>query len=465
MTFKIGDDHETILVDDETLNKEFVEKSINKKVGEPLFVQIGELDQELKKVEITRIANKFLNLFDELLLSIGSQFNELPFQSFKIDENDVYGSINEQLFKLYGAQKLLDKEHQKSQISEYKSYKTSFTDIVRSLFNDCYITAYSELTSNSSLGFYIRPNYINNAPFVSNSEENNYILDFSAIVLFSDLDQNKIISFQNRQFITTSHVIGHLDRLISKANNERNVRVSLSFSDDYNIRRHFYDEAFHQRRIDKLKFYKRWTEKYCKVIIPNEKLKFRSIFEKESYDVFIERIIENVILSERENYYLISDDIVYTKHFNKLILSTEEFLKLNFKSDYGNIITFLLNNQYMGLTLDGEILYNAYISKLVNKDMSYDRACDNINLMGKFGYDIREIYINFLKRLAISPSLSHELYSREASFIFLNLLVNSNRVFNESLAEKVHTEFNLLGQYYTLTTKALSFAVDIFSRK
>ena len=210
---------------------------------------------------------------------------------------------------------------------------------------------------------------------------------------------------------------------------------------------------------------KSWFKNNTISEIPKEKIDvIRPLYKDGKITTILEFIIDNAFLSQRENHLLLSDDIGYGKMLRiKNGITTEKFLFDRFPERKNEILEYYLNNRYVGISLNSEVLYSAYINhhkKGINHLYAY--ALRNLSLKENFNAFNMFIAVDFLKKIALSSTITNEKYRFDATNLF-TMLISSfpNPSFSFSLKTRIEQKFNLMGNYLHLTKIALLDALKI----
>ncbi|MCK5443196.1 MAG: hypothetical protein KAJ23_15025, partial [Maribacter sp.] len=168
----------------------------------------------------------------------------------------------------------------------------------------------------------------------------------------------------------------------------------------------------------------------------------------------------NVFLAQRDNYTLISDDLIYSSglHLDSGLISSELYLEKRLpKERRDEIFQFLLQKRYIGLTISPENLYRSYINQ--NKaglPHVYEYALLNLSLRENWISSNINVIVAFLRKVALNPAISKEKYGFDATNLFATTIPNFT---SPSLAlilkREIEKEFKYLGDYLEITLAAL----------
>jgi hypothetical protein len=460
--YEIDGEISTLFIDSNLTTNPIIQLSIGKHKLETFSIE-NKFSKKMRFVKIVRIMNKYLALLDEILQEANSSFSNLPVESINFNNLEPK-DIVKVLIDNFGPREEERKKHLDNAFKSYYTFSISFTQLVASNFNDSYIDAYYHLTSSGCDGFLIRPlKYLDTNLILTGKK---YVIDFTSGLLFYDLSEKMGLKFD--KFIITKNLISLIDKAIFDTDQQRNSKMSLTFHDN-RIIPHFYSEDFHENRVKFLTSIKNWFITNSTQLIPEEKIEIiRPLYKEKGMTPTFEYFVDNAFLAQRENHIIISDDLGYGKdlHVNNLI-STERFLNEYFTDRSNEISEFLLERRYVGITLNKDVLYSAYLNQhKYNQSHLYNYALRNISLKQNFSPFNIFVIVDFLKKIALSSVISHELYKSDATNLFVMTISSfSNPILTLTLKQRIVQKFNLMGEYLPLTITALLDALQILNRK
>lgn len=450
-------------VNNETKSSSIISKSFGKKVGET-FMLNSPLTNKIKKVTIIRVMNKYLALSLEIYSEVNSPYSNLPFESIEFESSDIK-SIEKALVDNFGALESEKRINDDKNLSGFNSFEISFTELVRFNFSDSFIDGYYKLTSDHSDGFYVRPLKYSNTE--ADITQYTFVLDFSSFLLLFGLSKSLKITFDTK-FVISKNLYPFIERLIIETESQRGSEMSISINNN-KIIPHFYSEDFHDNRMNFLSEMKTWLDMNTTAIIPEEKISvIRPIHEKGKMNDVLDFLVDNVLLAQRENHILLTDDIIYGKVFGQIdSITSEKFLFDFFLSRKNEILEYLINNRYIGISINSDVLYDSFINQ--NKtglSHVYNYAVRNLSLKENFRATNISIVAEFMKKLALSPMLTKVKYQSVCTNL-LTMLVSSfpDPSINYSIKKIIEKEFKLMGNYLNITLIALTDAININNKR
>lgn len=461
--FQIDGQFETIIIDKQGIDNPLVNLSIGKHQNDTFLIG-STLSKKFKRVRIIRIMNKFLALFDDILSEINSSFSNLPVESITFEGTDR-ASIEKIFVDNFGATEAERRKHSDQTLKDYGLYNTSFSELTISNFDGQYTEAYYFLTSSLSDGFYAIPSKV-----ISNRLTDDYkriVLDFSSSLLFYELAKELDLKFE--KFILAESTLAFIDRTIVLTENFRKSKMSISIYEN-KIIPHFYNNEFYDNRIKFLKDIKTWLTNNSEIILPEEKIDvIRTLSSKDKASLSFDYLVDNALLAQRDGNILITDDLIFFKymHTKNKIFNTENYLVKKFASSKAEILEFLLRSRYIGITLNKDVIYNAYINKnKLGYQHIYNYVLRNISL--KLSFSPLNIFavVDFLKAVALNPGVTYEKFQSDATNILLMLISSFPKTaYNLLLKRRIDLVFKLLGIYHDIMLKSLIDAIRILNRK
>lgn len=454
--YEVDGEIETIHINSHAQTLPLVQKSLGKTVLETFTIE-HQLSKKLKHVRILRIMNKYLALSDDIFTEANSSFSNLPVESIKIESSDIK-DFEKTLIENFGAAEDERRKHNELNFKEYYEFKISFTELVNSNFKGSFIDAYYHLISNQSDGYLVKP-----LKYFKNTATNKkHVIDFSSGLLFFELSEKLGLSYG--KFIVSENIYPIIENLILKTEAQRNSKMSVTLTGN-RIIPHFYPDDFHDRRIDFILKLKKWFKENSYSEIPQEKIEIiRPLYAEGKMTNALEYLIDNSFFAQREGCVLITDDLGYEKllHINNWV-TAENYLIEHFPEKKNEILEFMLSYRYIGITINSDVMYSAYINQhKEGYNHIYNYALRNLSLAVNFNSFNIFIAVDFLKKVALSSSITYEKYKFDATNLF-TMLISSfpNPAFSFTLKNRIEQQFNLMGDYLRLTMTALLDALKI----
>lgn len=456
--YEVDGKFETIHVNSETMNLQIVQNSIGKKAKES-FTLKNKVTNSLKIVRISRIMNKYLALLDEIYLEANSSFSNLPLGAVQFQTTDFKG-IEKAFIENFGVAHEESRKQRKNNFERYYKYDISFAELISLNFDGSIIDGFYNLISNQHNGFLIKP--IKYFSKIENIENKTLVLDLCSGLLIYEISQK--LELNLGKFVVSGNIFPLIDEEIIKTESIKNSGMSITIRDNKVIP-HIYPEDFHDRRVEFLVNLKNWFKNNSISIIPEEKLEVvRPLYSDGKMKQQFDYVIDNAILAKRDNYILITDDIIYESRLKiQNWITIEQFLISYFPEKKIDVLIELLKFRYVGISINSEVMYIAYMEQNnAGSSHIYNYALRNLTLPLNFSpYNIFTS-IDFLKQLALNPAISHEKYKFEATNLLFMLISGfPKKAYSQILRLRIDQKFELLGEYYDLTLAAFNDAIRI----
>lgn len=458
--FKISNEIKTIHVNENTKSQTIIQRAINKKVGDRISLE-KKYSKKIITVEILRIMNKYLSLLDEIFTEVNSPFSNLPMEVIDFEPSNMK-DFEDAIIQNFGAQEDERRKHRQKVFQEYQNYHLPFSLVTFANFNNSFIDAYYYLTSNVGNGFFIKPlKYLN--PVALNSKK--LVIDFTSGLLFYELSSR--FDLRLNEFIVSSSTFELIEELINDMKHQSKSKISLSIYSD-KVVPNFYSKDFYNNRHKFLNELKSWFQNNAKPVDVEEKIELlRPLDNNGEVTVGMEYVIENTLLAQRENHMLITDDIIYQNHLGaSSCLTSEQYLRHLFPNKINEILEMMLSFRYIGLTVNPELLYSAYINQFKEGSKHiYSYGLQNLFFAYNFNKNNIETTVDLLKKIALNPVIGKEKYRYEATKILNRLVyVLPNNSFSFFIKNLIIQKFQLLGEYLDITLKVLSDINSIHNR-
>lgn len=429
----------------------FKEDFLNKKIGESFQVN-GKL------VEILDIFNKEFKLFQDIYDEIKSNpLNQYGATHFTFPENDE--NIIDFFKDKFGKEGEIRERFVKTELLNYKNFQIGFINITLSNFKQNPIDAYFYLTKSSDGQFNSIPSTLTQP--ISEDTDNKYIIDFTSLLLFYDISTNYNVEFKHK-FITSNSLKEVILNEIQKIKTEPQSFMNLSVtSTEFQISK--VDENFHNDRLNHYQNILKWLDENCELDIVEEKLDLLAKIDTHDgkHNILGNLSLELMILTNRDNYKLITSDSFYYNFFNESgvknkILNPEKFIQ-NFypQLNYENICQYLINNNYVGIELNINVVKSEFDNHISNKENRYFICLENFKINNPSQNNFI-IAIDLIKYIYLKETLSLDAKNLNVSAVLNNLLWRMDFEYIQFVSNVVNKAFELLPQYRKEINQLLS---------
>nr|WP_144916164.1 hypothetical protein [Mucilaginibacter frigoritolerans] len=188
---------------------------------------------------------------------------------------------------------------------------------------------------------------------------------------------------------------------------------------------HFFPPDYKEKRSAHLRGMISWVEENCIADNVDEKLDLvvNNKELKNDDDDYLHYLVDNRLLSTRQDHLLVTSDLFYLKVFGgqKRVIGPEPYL-LKFFPGF-DATTYLISKNYVGLKITKEHLITEFSAFIAGRPNKYICAVENLKV-NRSGADLRNLSegIMFLKWLYLQPLIITDSRYRSAHYLLNNLL-------------------------------------------
>lgn len=414
---------------------------IGKKV-ESTFTITKPISGGITTVKLTICYNKYVHLFREIIKEANNPINKLGIQAYSLDGSSKEG-LEGQLKRMLGIQGEREDNHQKEVLSKYSKYELGFIPLVNDLFQEDFWTGYNYLTK--FFAFHTVPMFFYKKEF---RKTDRFVLDFSSLFMFYNIESELGVALEMK--FTVSNIIPlAIDNLIRIEESSPTASMRLKITTK-NVQPTFIPENYGEIKIAELKKIRSWVEERCETTIVPEKLDFIFKLENEPKGLSGQLIIDNVLLSLREDHCLLTNDVFYIRNIKDhrvKIKSAEEFLyKFCSSEDLDNVHKLLLSKKYIGISFSKKTLLSSFHDHLARKNDSYLIALQSLSEDINPTTSKTVLITSFLADIYLVNSISMEEKNRHSYSLFMSVFRGSNSEFRRGLYLLLGEKFKLLGE-------------------
>ncbi|MCV9926170.1 hypothetical protein OIU83_00785 [Flavobacterium sp. LS1R49] len=428
------------------LNKKF----IGKKKGES-FSTKSPMSNNLNTIVIIEIYNDAMKLFRDISEEANNPINELGFESLQIPQDAE--EMKKFLIEQFGISGTQEKERVDNFLNEYYDYKVGFTEIVRGVFRENHINAYSHLTSIRGCKYTTIP--IAFSQKITSSHELEFILDFSTLLLLFSLERDMDFKFKHKfkiSYLIKKEIEDELLELKNSPESSMSIEITTEGITRYDI-----PENYKEKRAEFINSILVWIDKNCEIDFVEEKLDLVPKLRQNEIGFdsnFMKILVDYLHLSMRENHKLISSDstlFLFKRNANLRgnIVNPEKYL-ITFYPEKCNteFYRFLLKSNYLGIDINLETLKNEFFDFITGRENYYLLVLENLQYSVNRNPNIIIVCINFLKYLYLSNTITVKDKNRYSSELFRNTFYGMPIDLINQYENILKKEFKLLGDYY-----------------
>ena len=432
---------------------------LDKKVGDSFSIP-QKYSDVFSQVKILQVFNKYSALLHELFKEAENPLSGHLLQSLKFKGESVE-EMNETFIENFGVRGSLQKQNVEIQLENYYNGKISFGEVARSVFRRDFIDAYFILSDQSGKAFKSISTVI--SPNLNLTDEIKYTLDFTSVCLFYQLSQELDFNFPKKFYI--SHLIR--DKIIqeleeAKLNPKSDLSISITVE---KVIPHFYDEHFNDRRINTFQTLLYWVNANCILEDVPERLNLiagpHSKFNDP--DLFMDILIDCRLLIDKENYVLLTNDVIYyrlLKGGTNNIISPLHFLEKYHSEQNTDYIGFMLKHNYVGIPITTSILNDQFYKMLSGaEDNRFSICLENLRYGWNPDYTHIKESVKFIKGLYVGSLIDKKIREQTTFAVFQNIIVGMEPRLVKVLMQLINTEFSLLAVHKINVLQLLALAV------
>ncbi|HEY5391506.1 MAG TPA: hypothetical protein VIJ57_05290 [Hanamia sp.] len=404
---------------DDPIQQIFIGKKVNER-----FTFHDEFMYQTTSGQILKITNKYGALLDEIMHQAANPLSGLKFRQFKFDGTTA-DEMRDSLKKELGALGSMNQQRTEQCLQQYQNAEITFSEIVKSNFRNNPVDGYYILTGPNSNFFQTAPS---NIPHIPIEEKTRIILDFTTIVLFYELEKEFRRKYPHR-FLVSNYVKHKLSHLLDETVNEPTDKLSVTITMETVIP-HFYANDFQEKRIAHFQGLIDWVNLNCDFDSVDEKLDllFQDNGQTTTDDDYIHYLVDNKIMSERENHLLLSSDLFFFKTFQNMqrrMTGPENYLNKYFQEM--STSAYLISKNYVGIQVSKDDLIREFSLFISGSPNHYMCAIENLKANRSNG-NIRNIAegVLFMKWLYLQSIINTDLRYRSAEYLLVNLLQGLN---------------------------------------
>lgn len=446
----------SIHITEENKNEHPYSLFIGKKVGDTFPIQQSFTDL-FENLTILRVTDKYIALLEEIFEDAKNPISGLQIHSFEFGDGGAE-ALQKVLIENFGTRGTIEKQRVEQEYEKYYNGLISFAEITNSVFKGHFTDAYFILSHQQGKPFKAISPVISPKTYMSKT---NFILDFTSLCLFYQLEKENGITFQAR-FLISSLIREQVVRELEETKLNPAPELSVSITMD-KVTPHFYDDNFQNRRLNTFQTILNWIDKNCIVEEVPERLNYVMELEVEHQnDLFLNILIDNRLLADRQNCVLLTNDTFYYRFLQGTpinIVSPLRFLENHHTEDQKKYMDFMLSRNYVGIPISSTTLNDEFFKMLSGQENRFSICLENLRY--NWNPDNRHINesINFIKGLYVSAFINKRTRTQTVFTVFQNLIVGMHNRLISIVFYRLRKEFELLGAHLLEVTDLFKEAV------
>nr|WP_315174292.1 hypothetical protein [uncultured Flavobacterium sp.] len=458
VSYLVSDKKVYLKIERETgLQKEF----IGRKVGES-FTSVTSMSGKIISIQIVEIINDAWYLFRMIQEEANNPVNELGFESLQMPTDiEDFKTFLQSHFGDIGTK---EKEIKEKALDDYFNYRIGFSEVSRIVFRENYIDTYLHLTSFVGNSFTTIPSGLTKQ-ILHDNEKITYALDFSTLILFYFLE--KELGFEFKHKYSVSYLLkNEINREIIELTNSPSSQMTIQITNQF-IRKYDTPEDYNQKRIEFLQSLLEWIERNCRIDLVPEKLDLLPKFDnQEKLDNFMKLLVDNLCISDRDNFQLISSDstlLQFSRRSNTIgnIVNPEKYLLAFYPEKCDTeFYRFLLKSSYIGISINLETLKNEFYHNLGNGQNFYNICLENLQYTIHGNPQIIVMLSKFLKELYVMQVLTVEQKNNFAYNVLVRAIYGMPKEVLIAFNRKLSEDFRLMGNLYNELSKVFKLVLN-----
>jgi len=442
--YELDEKIEVLFIDERCAQTNQGKALLNKTAGEVISVGNTKMTGKQITIRVIRIMNKYSALLSEIMKEIENPMSGHSIEVIKYDGSNAE-SILKSLIENLGVEGSLHQDRQNVELEKYYGGVSSFAEVAAMVFSRKRFEAYFHLTSSVGKRFLaISPSISVNTVFDSASK---FVLDVTSVCLFFQLSKELGLVFKHK-FIISASVRGELVDLITETKMNPEPKLTMNITTE-GVARQIYQEGYKENRLVFLQEILQWMDSNCVVDLVDEKLNFVLSMEltDPATDKFMHENIENRLLADRPDHFLLTNDTFYYRFLNAgtgQAMSPEIYLERFHKDKIRECSAYMLKGNYVGISMYFEVLQEEFLNMISGKDSKFPICLENFGYAWNPNLEHATVIARFAKWIYLSNSILSERKNQTVHTLFLSSLRNAPLAFRLKLKDEIAREFFLL---------------------
>lgn len=463
-TVRIQVNHKNSLVDvnAETIKYDPVAKALYRKQPMDVIEVIDPLTLKKDKVQIRQILDKYSGL----MAKITEQLDSSPYTGMSI-RSMTFGDKPEDMIKKmiehFGEAGDIRKIKIDEAFEKYYRGEISFTDLSRTVSYNDPIDVLFHLTSPFSNGFVSIPKKFSQG---LSFENHSLVIDLTALPMLMRLGKTDS-SIASTKFVISHFLVDYLKDELRQAQKLSDEPLTIGIT-SFGVKPLFYPPQYKSERIKLFGDMIDWIQTHCEVRFSPDRLDvlFKNPELLKEEDWYFNYIIDTMFLASAD-CILISDDAFFYRLFRgrMKMCGVEYYLESQTLGTYrGKILPMLIEHHYVGLTLDGDTLYQAFKKPILGNRNPFYNCLQTLPYFRHYDDTVVSGVLDFIKKL-YSDNIPMHLRKQTAQSalieVFKGLPSGVLLKLRETIVRDVQEKFKLLQIHIPSVTEDLVAALKI----
>lgn len=439
--YQVNDQVKILEITEENKDRHPYKLFLGKTVGET-FSYTKSFDSTLEMFKVVRIMDQYLALFEQIMADSEDPLSDMPIKKIEF-KGDSIEDFHRAFIEAVGISGSLQKEHTEKQYEKYFNGQISFAEIANSVFRQELIDAYFMLTNQYGKPFRAIPQVLGHSNF---SEKTSLVLDPTSLCLFYLLEKESGFVF-TRKFVISPFLRQLVFQELEKTKREEfGISVAVTME---RVIPHKYDDEFKDRRIETFEGLLNWIDAHCEIADIPERLNIISALESSiQQEIFWNIYIDNRLLIDRQDYFLLTNDAFYVTHFAmglQYAINPVCYLSKYHSEKQQDFTSHFLKHNYVGIFINASTLYDEFFKMLSGQENGFLICLENLRFSSN--PDTRHISeaVIFIKNLCINSVISETTRDQWTLAVLQTITTGMNERLKKVLQIMIKREFRMLG--------------------
>lgn len=445
-----------------TITEEDQYSLIGKGIGDAVLLP-AKFGNAMNEFRLARIMDPHLFLFEQILEEAKNPYSELQMETF--DFSNDRGefdreSFERQFVERFGSDAESDRSRRLRVMEEYNDGRLSFTEVCMQAFSNNPVECHMRLTSHRCFAL---PSMFNAQLPLTGEEE--YAIDFTSLVVFTDLQSDLGIEF-DKKFLVSTNLYALLKKELDDLKLQKEAPLKLAVINN-EVVPILYPENYNEILIDRHERLLAFINRNCVEKVIEEKVNFSEpVTQRVRGNALLETAIDNALFSTNLRHVLISNDTYLLKHFSGLrpqIIAPELFLLRHVKRTLQReIAEYFIRNHYIGVTITKDVIHSEHLKKLSGQPNLFDVCLSNLRYRWSLNPANIIAGVTFIREVYLSSLSSDRERSLVAQTVFENLLdgCSENEYMIYLIRQIIFSQFKLMGTALDKVNDAFAAALS-----
>ncbi|HYC87138.1 MAG TPA: hypothetical protein VEB86_18020 [Chryseosolibacter sp.] len=464
-TVRVQVNHKNSLVDvnSETIEYDPVAKALHKKKLMDVAEITDPLTLKKDKVQIRQILDKYSGLMAKITEHLDSTpYTGMGIRSISFGDNPE--DMVKKMVEHFGEAGDVRKIKRDEAFEKYYRGEISFTDLSRTVSYNDPLDVLFHLTSPFSDGFVSIPKKFSQG--LSLDPQSAYVIDLTTLPMLMRLSERES-AISSTKFIISHYLVDYLKDELTQARKLPEEPITVGIT-SFGVKPFLYPPQYKKERIKLFEDMIFWVEGHCEVRFSTDRLDILSKHPEllKEDDWYFNYLIDTCFLASSGGI-LISDDAFFYRHLRGKfkMCGLEYYLESQAPDSYKDkLLPTLLEHHYVGLTLGGDTLYQAFKKPVLGNKNPFYHCLQTLPYFRHYDDNVLDGVLDFIKKL-YSDTIPMKLRKQTAQSAlveaFKGLPSETWLKLRKTLLRDVEEKFKLLQLHIPSVTEDMIAALRI----